>query len=1266
MGAPSSCLGDVHEIMERRRRETSGALASALSRSAAAESSSARDPEVARLAQAARALGLQGAADLALCVHGKGGGGAAAAAVLVLTLRSTGDPECPFEAIDGSPSSATADPWTCASRRLEALEAAGSLSQLDFSSALAPTRPARPPVEHLRALLATAAHRLPQGGPPEMACAPQGVRVPGPTRAPYQGTPVRGPLAALLAEVGGSVQVTALVELDLSNRALASLDLVELGRACPALRRLSLEGNRLEGGTGLSGGWAPLAALEELNLARNGLSGARPLAGLQALVNLRRLVLDQNPIQSLPAGLEHCTALRHLHAAQCDLQPGALAALRSLRSLEHCALAGNPLRSIEGLAGLTSLTYLDVSRCGLTTLRPLAALPLLHTLLAASNALTALPHDVPAPLLRELRLSGNRIGHAGPWPLWPHLEALHLQDNEIASIDPLVGLVSLRRLNLSFNAIFDFPRTVRALAPATALQVLQLNDNPVAAAPGFREHALEALPGLAELDNDRANGAGAAAVLLQHPRTAEAATDGGRWVPADPAAALAAAVARTPGGTDHAVSWDLSALASRVHRQRTELSRLGLGSASPHPLLRSHMEDWRRQGMSAARPLEAEQARMTSVSLYAARKQQVLAQHATKIQSAWRGLQARRRALRDRAEQGLAEKARAATRIQAMYRGYVARRAGRLEDLRAQRLAQQQGGSADRQRAALRIQAWFRGNRLRRRLAVALRAARDGLSSDDSVDYDEGVPDDFLGPEPDVGEIDLVRCIAAAHSKFTTTVSAAHAADGAGRAGRSLTASAPPPAASPLPTLASLFPGRRLGELGGTNPAMERTDMVMEPQATPASVSSALEGSAASPTHARPSAASDVGDRRLAADQRHRDKLDKLMREWGFLDYQTAEVFYRAQQKQLRGKRHQEQAATLRDPQKRLDRLKHALDSNPPLAVASAQSPPQHPRARDRARGPALPLQRGLVLASDLPPEPSPASSPRRRAKDNAPAIQHWLQQRTPARDSVELTPLAVRTRTRIGSPAAALEMGVLAIGLGPGERAPGNIGGIAPAAGSFRSYAHHGRPPSARSEASDAASSVFEILLPENEPPRPQEPRVSSSSASAALSLRTPLPALTAAAAPPSAAWPREGPPRPAPTRSLPVHVDVRGTTRAGHSPAPVSAPPGEGLPHGRPMELGERSAGTSAAASLHALLNQTSSGTGAASAAGTGTAATGTHHVHGARHGGAALAPTPTSLDGHARRMRPPETSPAPAAGIASKPKVQSAISLLFPKGF
>lgn len=73
-----------------------------------------------------------------------------------------------------------------------------------------------------------------------------------------------------------------------------------------------------------------------------------------------------------------------------------------------------------------------------------------------------------------------------PW--LPHLEALHLQDNELTSLAPLHGLPCLRQLNLSFNRL-ERLRGLSALLPLTALRSLQLNDNPVANMAGYRECA---------------------------------------------------------------------------------------------------------------------------------------------------------------------------------------------------------------------------------------------------------------------------------------------------------------------------------------------------------------------------------------------------------------------------------------------------------------------------------------------------------------------------------------------------------------------------------------------------------------------------------------------------------------------------------------------------------------------------------------------------------------------------------------------------------
>ena len=54
-----------------------------------------------------------------------------------------------------------------------------------------------------------------------------------------------------------------------------------------------------------------------------------------------------------------------------------------------------------------------------------------------------------------------------PW--LPHLDALHLQDNEIAELAPLYGLPSLRVLNLSFNRCDKMANHLRAERAARAI-----------------------------------------------------------------------------------------------------------------------------------------------------------------------------------------------------------------------------------------------------------------------------------------------------------------------------------------------------------------------------------------------------------------------------------------------------------------------------------------------------------------------------------------------------------------------------------------------------------------------------------------------------------------------------------------------------------------------------------------------------------------------------------------------------------------------------
>eukprot|EP00798_Chlamydomonas_sp_ICE-L_P010363 gene10363-8302_t len=113
--------------------------------------------------------------------------------------------------------------------------------------------------------------------------------------------------------------------------------------------------------------------------------------------------------------------------------------------------------------------------------------------------------------------------------------------------------------------------------------------------------------------------------------------------------------------------------------------------------------------------------------------------------------------------------------------------------------------------------------------------------------------------------------------------------------------------------------------------------------------------------------------------QRHLEKMDKLMKEWGFKDIATAELYNKRQQKQKQGSNRQKMQARFRNPDARLKKLQDVVDHRPKLERRDVVREPVH--------GPAVELHRGAL---DGPPtmhrgqgeerSPGAAGSPRQPA----------------------------------------------------------------------------------------------------------------------------------------------------------------------------------------------------------------------------------------------------------------------------------------------
>jgi Leucine-rich repeat (LRR) protein len=197
---------------------------------------------------------------------------------------------------------------------------------------------------------------------------------------------------ASLVDIRALAHLGALEELDLSISPVSDVFAVS---SLTKLRALILFGTRVRRLPSL----AALVCLEKLDL---GCVDLETLSGIEQACALKELSLGPADIPNL-APLASVRTLERLHISCLEEQPLDLAPLRGLTKLETLTIAGatlddlsplsglrmlsrlglprTPIQSVESLAGLPELRYLDVTQCyELESLRPLASCPKLESI----------------------------------------------------------------------------------------------------------------------------------------------------------------------------------------------------------------------------------------------------------------------------------------------------------------------------------------------------------------------------------------------------------------------------------------------------------------------------------------------------------------------------------------------------------------------------------------------------------------------------------------------------------------------------------------------------------------------------------------------------------------------------------------------------------------------------------------------------------------------------------------------------------------------
>ena len=235
-------------------------------------------------------------------------------------------------------------------------------------------------------------------------------------------------------------QLQTIVKLDASGRNLTSLNGIEL---MPNLVELDLRDNQVSD----IGPLKQLKHLEKLNLRNNDLVDLSPLAQLPSLTYLN--IHSNSKIISIEplSGLVNLQTLIMAYVPMGD----EIYLLRNLSHLTHLNLRGCGVTDLETISHLENLEYLNLhSNPAISSIGPLKDLSNLQTLILANipigetiESLANLPH------LKYLNLRNTNLVNISPLAGLTNLEYLNLHSNvDIQSIEPIRKMTGLQTLIL--------------------------------------------------------------------------------------------------------------------------------------------------------------------------------------------------------------------------------------------------------------------------------------------------------------------------------------------------------------------------------------------------------------------------------------------------------------------------------------------------------------------------------------------------------------------------------------------------------------------------------------------------------------------------------------------------------------------------------------------------------------------------------------------------------------------------------------------------
>lgn len=232
--------------------------------------------------------------------------------------------------------------------------------------------------------------------------------------------------------------------------------------------------------------------------------GVKDFSDLEMLPYVRSLTINNYTLPDLDF-LSTLTRLENLDLSNCQFPPEALKVIAELPSLTNLNISHCGLSTISGLENATKLTHLDASKNNIRNLDPirditslleinlmnnavigleaLGGLYHLENLNIAYNSVTDLSPLQGCSRLTRLDASNNLIAQVSGIGTLPLLSYLSLDYNQITDISSLSGCQELTELHVANNQIYD----ISVVGTLLKLDVLDFAYNQVTALPTWAD-----------------------------------------------------------------------------------------------------------------------------------------------------------------------------------------------------------------------------------------------------------------------------------------------------------------------------------------------------------------------------------------------------------------------------------------------------------------------------------------------------------------------------------------------------------------------------------------------------------------------------------------------------------------------------------------------------------------------------------------------------------------------------------------------------------